>query len=194
MLQLSARVFLYSSESRNESEFATNVACQGGIAVPSFDVVSEVDIPEVENAIEQTRREVGQRYDFKGSKTTIEFPEKKVIQIVSDDEYKVNAVVEMLQGKLAKRKVSLKSLEYGKVEPAAGGMAKQTITVHQGLEKDDAKDLVKMIKASKAKVQAQVQDAQVRVTGKKRDDLQAVIQLLRDADYKRPLQYVNMRD
>ncbi len=162
--------------------------------MPSFDVVSEVDIPEVENALEQTRREVGQRYDFKGSKTTIEFPEKKVIQIVSDDEYKVNAVVEMLQGKLAKRSVSLKSLEYGKIEPSAGGLAKQTITVHQGLEKDDAKELVKLIKTSKLKVQAQVQDAQVRVTGKKRDDLQDVIALLRDADYKRPLQYVNMRD
>ena len=151
-------------------------------------------MPEVENALDQTRREVGQRYDFKGSKTTIEFPEQKAIQIVSDDEYKVNAVVEMLQGKLAKRKVSLKALEYGKVEPAAGGLAKQTITVHQGLEKDDAKELVKMIKASKIKVQAQVQDTQVRISGKKRDDLQAVIQLLRDADYKRPLQYVNMRD
>lgn len=162
--------------------------------MPSFDVVSEVDIPEVENALDQTRREVGQRYDFKGSKTTIEFPEQKAIQVVSDDEYKVNAVVEMLQGKLAKRKVSLKALEYGKVEPAAGGLAKQTITVHQGLEKDDAKELVKMIKASKIKVQAQVQDTQVRISGKKRDDLQAVIQLLRDADYKRPLQYVNMRD
>ncbi len=162
--------------------------------MPSFDVVSEVDIPEVENALEQTRREVGQRYDFKGSKTEIEFPEKKVVQIVSDDEYKVNAVVEMLQGKLAKRQVSLKSMEYGKIEPAAGGLAKQTITVHQGLEKDDAKELVKMIKASKLKVQAQVQDAQVRVTGKKRDDLQDVIQLLKAADYKRPLQYVNMRD
>ncbi len=162
--------------------------------MPSFDVVSEVDIPEVENALDQTRREVGQRYDFKGSKTTIEFPEQKAIQVVSDDEYKVNAVVEMLQGKLAKRKVSLKALEYGKVEPAAGGLAKQTITVHQGLENDDAKELVKMIKASKIKVQAQVQDTQVRISGKKRDDLQAVIQLLRDADYKRPLQYVNMRD
>ena len=162
--------------------------------MPSFDVVSEVDIPEVENALDQTRREVGQRYDFKGSKTTLEFPEQKAIQIVSDDEYKVNAVVEMLQGKLAKRKVSLKALEYGKVESASGGLAKQTITVHQGLEKDDAKELVKMIKTSKLKVQAQVQDNQVRVTGKKRDDLQQVIQLLRDADYKRPLQYVNMRD
>jgi len=162
--------------------------------VPSFDVVSEVDIPEVDNALEQTRREVGQRYDFKGSKTTIEFPEKQVIQVVSDDEYKVNAVVEVLQGKLAKRKVNLKSLEYGKIEAAGGGLAKQSIRVLQGLEKDDAKDLVKIIKASKLKVQAQVQDAQVRVTGKKRDDLQAVIQVLRDADYKRPLQYVNMRD
>lgn len=162
--------------------------------MPSFDVVSEVDIPEVDNALEQTRREVGQRYDFKGSKTTIEFPEKQVIQVVSDDEYKVNAVVEVLQGKLAKRKVNLKSLEYGKIEAAGGGLAKQSIRVLQGLEKDDAKDLVKIIKASKLKVQAQVQDAQVRVTGKKRDDLQAVIQVLRDADYKRPLQYVNMRD
>lgn len=162
--------------------------------MPSFDVVSEVDIPEVENALDQTRREVGQRYDFKGSKTTIDFAEQKVIQIVSDDDYKVTAVVEMLQGKLAKRKVSLKALEYGKVEPAAGGLAKQTITVHQGLEKDDAKELVKMIKAAKIKVQAQVQDTQVRVSGKKRDDLQAVIQLLKEADYKRPLQYVNMRD
>ena len=162
--------------------------------MPSFDVVSEVDIPEVDNALEQTRREVGQRYDFKGSKTEIEFPEKKVIQIVSDDDYKVNAVVEILQGKLAKRKVSLKSLEYGKIEPSAGGLAKQSITVHSGLEKDDAKEIVKMIKASKLKVQAQLQDDQVRVTGKKRDDLQEVMQLLRDADYKRPLQYVNMRD
>lgn len=162
--------------------------------MPSFDVVSEVDLPEVENALDQTRREVGQRYDFKGSKTSLEFPEQKIIQVVSDDEYKVGAVVEILQGKLAKRKVSLKSLEYGKVEPSAGGQARQVITVHQGLEKDDAKELVKMIKASKLKVQAQVQDTQVRVTGKKRDDLQAVIQLLRDADYKRPLQYVNMRD
>ncbi len=162
--------------------------------MPSFDVVSEVDIPEVENALEQTRREVGQRYDFKGSKTEIEFPEKKVIQIVSDDEFKLNAVVEILQGKLAKRKVSLKSLEYGKIEPASGGLAKQTIQVHQGLEKDDAKELVKMIKSAKLKVQAQIQDDQVRVTGKKRDDLQEAIQLLRGADYKRPLQYVNMRD
>ena len=162
--------------------------------MPSFDVVSEVDIPEVENALEQTRREVQQRYDFKGSKTSIEFPEKKVVQIVSDDEYKVKAVVEMLQGKLAKRKVSLKSLDYGKIEPAAGGLAKQAIQVLQGLETDDAKELVKMIKGSKIRVQAQVQEAQVRVTGKKRDDLQEVIALLRGADYKRPLQYVNMRD
>ena len=90
--------------------------------MPSFDVVSEVDLPEVENALDQTRREVQQRYDFKGSKTTIEFPEKQAIQIVSDDEYRVGAVVEILQGKLAKRKVSLKSMDYGKVEAAGGGL------------------------------------------------------------------------
>ena len=162
--------------------------------MPSFDVVSEVDVQEVDNALQQTRREVQQRYDFKGSKTTLEFPERKVLVLVSDDEFKLKAVVEMLQGKLSKRQVSLKSLDYGPVETVGGGLARQNITVLQGLEKDDAKEIVKMIKGSKIRVQAQVQDTQVRVTGKKRDDLQAVIQLLRDAEYKRPLQYVNMRD
>ncbi|HEY8514363.1 MAG TPA: YajQ family cyclic di-GMP-binding protein [Candidatus Binatia bacterium] len=161
--------------------------------MPSFDVVSKVDMQEVANALQQTRKEVEQRYDFKGSKTTIE-QEKNVIKITSDNDFKVKAVVDVLQSKLVKRGVNLKSLEYGKVEPAAGGLARQSITIHQGLDTDAAREVVKLIKETKLKVQAQVQDDQVRVTGKQRDDLQKVIQALRAADFRRPLQFVNMRD
>ncbi|MBM4268741.1 MAG: YajQ family cyclic di-GMP-binding protein [Deltaproteobacteria bacterium] len=163
--------------------------------MPSFDVVSRVEMQEVDNALQQARKEIQQRYDFKDSKTEVDFDqEKTTIAITSDDEFRVKAVVEILQGKLAKRNVSLKSLEYGKIEPAAGGHARQSIKIHQGLEMDDARELVKKIKSSKLKVQAQVQDDQVRVTGKKRDDLQEVIQLLRGLDFRRPLQFVNMRE
>ena len=161
--------------------------------MPSFDVVSKVDMQEVSNAVQQTRKEVGQRYDFKGSKTQIE-QEKNVIRITSDNDFKVKAVVDVLQSKLVKRSVNLKSLEYGKIEPAAGGLARQVITIQQGLDTDAAREVVKIIKDSKIKVQAQVQEDQVRVTGKKRDDLQQVIQTLRAADFRRPLQFVNMRD
>ncbi|MFM7140452.1 MAG: YajQ family cyclic di-GMP-binding protein [Alphaproteobacteria bacterium] len=161
--------------------------------MPSFDVVSQVDMQEVQNALQQTRKEVQQRYDFKGSKTEIE-QDKEGIQVHSDDEFKVKAVVEILRAKFAKRGVDLKSLDYGKIEPAAGGTARQTIKVLQGLDTDAAREVVKLIKETKIKVQAQVQDDQVRVTGKQRDDLQQVISALRAADYKRPLQFVNMRD
>src|SRR5690554_3812692 len=132
---------------------------------------------EVANALQQTRKEVEQRYDFKGSKTTIE-QEKNVIKITSNNDFKVKAVVDVLQSKLVKRGVNLKSLEYGKVEPTAGGLARQSITIHQGLDTDAAREVVKLIKETKLKVQAQVQDDQVRVTGKQRDDLQKVIQAL----------------
>jgi len=161
--------------------------------VPSFDVVSQVDMQEVANALQQTRKEVQQRYDFKGSKTEIE-QEKNVLKITSDDDFRVKAVVDVLQSKLIKRGVNLKSLEYGKIEPAGGGLARQAITIHQGLDTDAAREIVKLIKDAKLKVQAQVQDDQVRVTGKQRDDLQGVIQTLRAADFRRPLQFVNMRD
>lgn len=161
--------------------------------MPSFDVVSQVDMQEVTNALQQTRKEVEQRYDFKGSKTEIE-QEKNALRITSDNDFKVKAVVDVLQSKLVKRGINLKSLEYGKVEPAAGGLARQSITIHQGLDTDAAREVVKLIKNTKVKVQAQVQDDQVRVTGKKRDDLQQVIQALRAADFRRPLQFVNMRD
>jgi hypothetical protein len=161
--------------------------------MPSFDVVSKVDMQEVSNAVQQARKEILQRYDFKGSKTEIE-QDKSAIKIVSDDDFKVKAVVDVLQSKLVKRGVNLKSLEYGKIEPAAGGTARQSITIHQGLDTDAAREVVKLIKDTKIKVQAQVQDDQVRVTGKQRDDLQGVIQALRAADFRRPLQFVNMRD
>ncbi|MEW6269890.1 MAG: YajQ family cyclic di-GMP-binding protein [Thermodesulfobacteriota bacterium] len=161
--------------------------------MPSFDVVSKVDMQEISNALQQTRKEVEQRYDFKGSKTDIE-QEKNAIRITSDNDFKVKAVVDVLQSKLVKRGVNLKSLEYGKVEPAAGGLARQQITIHQGLDTDAAREVVKLIKDTKVKVQAQVQDDQVRVTGKQRDELQKVIQALRAADFRRPLQFVNMRD
>ena len=161
--------------------------------MPSFDVVSKVDMQEVSNALQQARKEILQRYDFKGSKTEID-QDKDSIKIVSDDDFRVKAVVDVLQSKLVKRGVNLKSLEYGKIEPAAGGTARQVITIHQGLDTDAAREVVKLIKDAKLKVQAQVQDDQVRVTGKQRDDLQAVIQTLRAADFRRPLQFVNMRD
>ncbi len=161
--------------------------------MPSFDVVSKVDMQEVANALQQTRKEILQRYDFKGSKTEIE-QEKSAIKIVSDDDFKLKAVIDVLQSKLVKRGVNLKSLEYGKVEPASGGAVRQVITVHEGLDTDAAREVVKLIKDTKIKVQAQVQDDQVRVTAKQRDELQRVIQALRVADFRRPLQFVNMRD
>jgi uncharacterized protein YajQ (UPF0234 family) len=161
--------------------------------MPSFDIVSKVDPQEIDNALNQTRKEVGQRYDFKDSKTEIREDEKG-FTIISDDDYKVKAVVDVLQSKLVRRGVSLKALEYGPIEPAAGGLAKQAITVQQGIDTEKGKQLVKILKDSKLKVQAQIQGEQVRVTGKKRDDLQQAIQLLRQQDVGLPLQFVNFRD
>lgn len=161
--------------------------------MPSFDIVSQVDRQEIDNAVNQTRKEVEQRYDFKGSKTDIRI-EGDTIQLVSSDDFKVKAVVDILQSKLVRRGISLKALVYGKIEPAAGGMAKQTITVQQGIEVEKARAIVKLIKDRKLKVQGQIQSDQVRVSGKNRDDLQAVIQLIKAQDLDLPLQFVNFRD
>ena len=161
--------------------------------MPSFDVVSQVDGQEIDNAVNQARKEIGQRYDFKGSQTEIDLEDNE-IRILSADDYKVKAVVEVLQSKLARRQVPLKALVYGNVEPAAGGRARQVITVQQGIETEKARRIVKAIKDSKVKVQSQVQGDQVRVTGKKRDDLQQVLQLLKQQDFDLPLQFVNFRD
>lgn len=159
----------------------------------SFDAVSKVDPQEVDNALNQTRKEVGQRYDFKDTKTEIRDTPDSIL-IISDSDFRVKAVVDILQSKLVRRGVSLKALVYGPIEPAAGGLTKQTITVQQGIETEKAKEIVKAIKDSKLKAQAQIQADQVRVTAKKKDDLQAVIQLLKQHDFGLPLQFVNYRD
>lgn len=161
--------------------------------MPSFDIVSQVDRQEIDNAVNQTRKEVGQRYDFKGSKTEINL-EQDAIHILSDDDYKVKAVVDILQSKLTRRGVSLKAMIYGTIEPAGGGLAKQTLTVQQGIDTEKARKLVKLVKDTKLKVQLQIQGDQVRVSGKKRDELQATINALKQEDLGLPLQFVNFRD
>lgn len=161
--------------------------------MPSFDVVSEVDRQEVDNAVNQARKEVAQRYDLKAANAEIEL-EKDEIRIGSSDEYTVKVVVDVLQSKFVRRGISLKALSYGEIEAAGGGRAKQKITVQQGIQTEKAREIVKVIKDSKLKVQAQIQNDQVRISGKKRDDLQQVIQLLKQQDFDLPLQFTNFRD
>ena len=161
--------------------------------MPSFDVVSKVDLQEVDNALNQTRKEVGQRYDLKDSKTEITW-DQKVLVVTSADDFKVKAVVDVLQSKLVRRNVPLKNLDYGKVEAAAGSRARQAITVKQGIDSDKAREIVKHVKGSGLKVQSQILEDQVRVSGKKRDDLQAAIQSLKGADFDLALQFVNFRE
>lgn len=160
----------------------------------SFDIVSEVNLQEVDNAVNQALKEIGQRYDFKGSKSSIELNQKeKHLTIISDDEFKLKSVLDILQTKLIKRGVPIKALDYGVVEPAAGGTVRQIIRLRVGISKDDARLLVKMIKDSKLKVQAQIMDDQVRVSGKSKDELQAVIALLKNADLAFAMQFTNYR-
>lgn len=161
--------------------------------MPSFDIVSKVDMQEVDNAVNQAVKEIGQRYDFKGSKSEIS-QEKDAIKVLADDDYKLKAVIDVLQSKFLKRNISIKSLKYGKVEPASGGMVRQMIDVQQGISKEKGKEIIAAIKESKIKVQAQIQDDQVRVTGKNRDDLQACIQLLKGKDLEVEMQFTNFRE
>lgn len=162
--------------------------------MPSFDVVSQVDLQEVENAVNQARKEVSQRYDFRGSNAAIEWDKKEVISIESADEFKVKAVDDVLREKLAKRNVPLKSLDPGKIEPASGGRAKQEVKIRQGIDSDRARLITKLVKELKLKVQAQIQGDQVRISGKKRDDLQAAIQAIKAKEIDVPLQFINFRD
>lgn len=161
--------------------------------MPSFDIVSKVDMQEVDNAVNQAVKEIAQRYDFKGSKSQIT-PEKDSVKVLADDDYKLKAVIDVLQSKFMKRNISIKALQYGKVEPASGGLVRQIITVQQGISKEKAKDIIAVIKESKLKVQAQIQDDQVRVTGKNRDDLQDAIQLLKGKDIDVEMQFTNFRE
>lgn len=161
--------------------------------MPSFDIVSKTDTQEVDNAVNQAIKEMQQRYDFKGSKSELKWEKKEEITILADDDTKLGSITDILQTKLVKRGVSLKSLEYGKVEDASGGMKKQVIKILQGIPSDKAKEITKLIKDKKLKVQTQMMDEQIRVTGKKIDDLQEVIQTLKGVDFDLALQFINMR-
>ncbi len=164
------------------------------IADFSFDVVSKVDMAEVVNAVAQATKEMENRFDFKGSKSSITLNEKdSEITLVSDDEGKLRNVVDIVQGRLVKREVPLKNLEYGKIEPAAMGTVRQVITLRSGIPADKAKQMTKLIRDSKIKVNAQIQGDQVRVAGAKKDDLQATIKLLKENDFGIELQFVNYR-
>lgn len=158
----------------------------------SFDIVSQLDMQELDNALNQTRKEISQRYDFRGSTASIEQTEEG-LKVAAEDEYKLGAVLDMLRQRMAKRGLSLRALEPGKVEPAAKGTVRQTVKLKQGIDKDTAKKITAAIKASKLKVTTQQQDNQVRVSGPKKDDLQAVIQLVKGQDFGIDLQFINMR-
>jgi cyclic-di-GMP-binding protein len=166
---------------------------RGGSAVPSFDIVSRVDLAEVDNALAGITREIATRFDFKGSKCTIERREGEIV-LVADDDLKLKQVHELLKVHLTRRKVEAAALDYRKPEKAAGNTLRQLIVVRQGIGPDLARQLVRELKDSKLKVQAAVQGGEVRVTGKKRDDLQAVITLIRGRGGEQPLQYVNFRE
>ena len=160
----------------------------------SFDVVSKIELPEVLNAVQQALKEVHQRFDLKDSHSSIEFQEKdNKILLQSKDEFKLKAVVDILQSKLIKRQVQLKGLTYGEIVPSAGSTVKQEITMQQGIPIEKARELVKKIKDSKLKVQASIQGDFVRVASKDRDTLQSAIKLLRETDFGIDLQFTNYR-
>lgn len=160
----------------------------------SFDIVSEIDFQEVDNAVNQALKEITQRYDLKDSNTTIELNKKdKVLTINTKDDYSRKQSIDILQSKFIRRGLSIKALKYNEPEQAAHGRLKQIINLQSGISKENAKLIVKMIKDSKLKVNAQIQDEQVRVSGPKIDDLQAVIKMIKEADLDFPTQFVNMK-
>ncbi|MBI4402244.1 MAG: YajQ family cyclic di-GMP-binding protein [Nitrospirae bacterium] len=160
----------------------------------SFDVVSQVNMQEVKNAVDQALKEIRQRFDFKDSKTELTLKEKeKELVVLSDDEYKLKAVLEILKAKFVKRHVSLKALTYGKVEEALGGTVRQVLTIQSGIADDKAKAITREIRDAKFKVQAQIQGDQIRVQSKGKDELQAVIAFLKQKDFGIDLQFTNYR-
>ncbi|HOP39636.1 MAG TPA: YajQ family cyclic di-GMP-binding protein [Geobacteraceae bacterium] len=160
--------------------------------MPSFDIVSKVEMQEVDNAVNQTIKEIIQRYDFKNSKSEVSL-EKDAIKIITEDEFRLKSIIDILQSKCLKRSVSIKSLQYGSVESASGGMVRQMITIQQGISKEKGKEIIAIIKGTKLKVQGQIQDDQVLVTGKNIDDLQEIIRLLKEKDLGIELQFINFR-
>lgn len=160
----------------------------------SFDVVSKVDLQEVQNAVQQASKEIATRFDFRGSKSKIEWNEKELtLTLTSDDEGKLKSVKDILETRLVKRGVAVKSLDYQKVEPAAMGTVRQVAKIQQGIPSEKAKEMVKAIKDRKLKVQAAIQGDQLRVSGRAKDDLQEVMAMLRAGDFGVPLQFTNYR-
>ena len=160
----------------------------------SFDVVSEVNMQEMKNVVDQAMKEIKQRFDFKDSKTELTLKEKeKELVVLSDDEYKLNAVIEIIKTKCVKRGVSLKAFEYGKIEEALGATVRQVIKIQSGISSEKAKEITKAVKESKIKVQAQIQGEQVRVISKSKDDLQTAIAYLKRKDFGIDLQFTNYR-
>lgn len=163
--------------------------------MPSFDVVNQVDLQEVDNAINNTKKEIATRYDFRGSPAEVSLDKKdKKIHVLAEHEMRMEAVMDMLMTHMIKRKVDPKVLKAGAVEPTSQGHVKREIEIKEGIDTETAKKIVKLIKDQKLKVQAAIQDEQVRVTGKKIDDLQEVIKMLRTQNVGIPLQFVNMKD
>ncbi|RMF94159.1 MAG: YajQ family cyclic di-GMP-binding protein [Candidatus Schekmanbacteria bacterium] len=162
--------------------------------MPSFDIVSRIDLQEVDNAVNMTKKELLNRYDFRGIKTIIEFDKKeKEIRLGTSDKMKAEAIADTLRMKASKRGIDLKAFSFGPIQEGLGGNVKQVIKIKEGIDKDSAKKIVKMIKDTKLKVQAQIQDNQVRVSGKKIDDLQEIIRLIKNANLDMALQYVNLK-
>ncbi|TFG92794.1 MAG: YajQ family cyclic di-GMP-binding protein [Syntrophobacterales bacterium] len=160
--------------------------------MPSFDIVSKVEMQEVDNAVNQTIKEFSTRFDFKKSKSEVTL-EKESIKILTEDDSRLKAIIDILQSRCLKRGISIKALQYGTVESASGGMVRQLITIQQGISKEKGKEVIAAIKETKLKVQAQIQDDQVRVTGKSIDDLQEIIQRLKGKDLDIEMQFINFR-
>jgi len=160
----------------------------------TFDIVSRVDMQEVSNAVQQAMKEISQRFDFKGSKSSIDLSKEKAeITLVADDDYKLKSLTEILKAKLVKRNVSLKTLNFGNVEKAAGDTLRQLVSLQQGLSPERAKDITKLIKETKLKVQTEIQKDQVRVRAKKIDDLQELIKILKEKDFDFHIEFINYR-
>lgn len=160
--------------------------------MPSFDIVSEINLQEADNAINQARKEIEGRYDFKGAKAEIQWDKKEII-LLGDDDYKMGAMKDILMTKLHRRGIDIKSLKFDEIEPAGGKMLRQKISLIQGIEREVSKEILRVVKDSKLKVQGQVVDDKVRITSKSIDELQETMALLRKGDFKVPLQFNNMR-
>lgn len=160
----------------------------------SFDIVSNVDLQEVSNAVRQTEKEISQRFDFRGSKSSVTLDEKKYeLTLISDDEHKLKSLIDILQTKLVKRSVPLKAVNFGKMEPASGGTVRQVLMLQQGIPVEKAKEIIKFIKSTKLKVQAEIQKEQVRVRSKKIDDLQNIIKEIKEKDFGIHTDFINYR-